>query len=60
MFAVGDMSETGDKQSRNGAQVEEQDEDYMGDLSKFLPSEAFDSSASLSRKVFSFLSANLS
>lgn len=55
MVVAGDMSESGNKQSRNGAQEEEQDEDYMGDLSRFLPSEAIDSSQSLSTKVINFL-----
>ncbi|KAK4281826.1 hypothetical protein QN277_013276 [Acacia crassicarpa] len=40
----------GNEESRNGTQGEEQDEDYMGDLSQFLPSEAFGPSESLSRK----------
>ncbi|XP_054777669.1 uncharacterized protein LOC129285792 isoform X2 [Prosopis cineraria] len=45
----------GDKESRNGTQGKEQDEDYMGDLSQFLPSEVLGSSESSSRK-FNYLS----
>ncbi|XP_028777648.1 G patch domain-containing protein 11 [Neltuma alba] len=40
----------GEEESRNGTQGEEQDEDYMGDLSQFLPSEAFGPSESFPGK----------
>ncbi|XP_061348886.1 uncharacterized protein LOC133294250 [Gastrolobium bilobum] len=43
---------TANKQSNNGAQGnEEQEDDYMGDLSQFLPSEASDPPKSSSKKI---------
>lgn len=49
MFA---MAESANTQSSNGARGdEEQEEDYMGDLTQFLPSEAIDPPKSSSKKV---------
>ncbi|KAI4300710.1 hypothetical protein L6164_034055 [Bauhinia variegata] len=45
------MAESPNKQSSGGAQEDEGGDDYMGDLSRFLPSEAFDPPKSLSKEI---------